>query len=290
MAKKTKKRKAGMIAGAIIILLGVGLLLYPTVANKWNNMHATKAIASYMDTVTNMTEDNYDKMWADARVYNESLVNKESRFEPTEEEHALYESLLDVTGTGIMGYVEIPCIKVKLPIYHTTDETVLQIAAGHLEGSSLPIGGPSTHAAISGHTGMTSAKLFTALEKMKIGDTFFIHVLNTTLEYEVDQIDVVLPDETDILHIEEGEDYLTLITCTPYGVNSHRLLVRGSRTEYIPIAEENEIQEVPTEAEAKDFELPSVFVILTFVVAFFMIFGVISLVSYYGGEKGKHQK
>lgn len=290
MAKKTKKRKAGMIAGAIIILLGVGLLLYPTVANKWNNLHATKAIASYMDTVTNMTEDNYDKMWADARVYNESLVNKESRFEPTEEEHALYESLLDVTGTGIMGYVEIPCIKVKLPIYHTTDETVLQIAAGHLEGSSLPIGGPSTHAAISGHTGMTSAKLFTALEKMKIGDTFFIHVLNTTLEYEVDQIDVVLPDETDILHIEEGEDYLTLITCTPYGVNSHRLLVRGSRTEYIPIAEENEIQEVSTEAEAKDFEIPSVFVILTFVVAFFMIFGVISLVSYYGGEKGKRQK
>lgn len=249
--KLTKQQKIGITAGTLIILFGVCMLLYPTFANIYNQSHATKAIAAYNDTVTSLTTENYDQIWADAKAYNASLINNETRFLPNEKEHLLYMNLLDITGTGIMGYIEIPNIKVMLPIYHTTEDTVLQIAAGHLEGTSLPIGGPGTHAGISGHSGMTSAKLFTNLEKLDIDDSFFIHVLDTTLKYEIDQIDVVLPEETEVLQIDPEQDYCTLITCTPYGVNSHRLLIRGKRIPY-EIPQETEIDTQPeTQQTAK---------------------------------------
>lgn len=157
------------------------------------------------------------------------LSHDESRFNLTDEERAKYEKTLDVTGTGIMGYVEIPKISVSLPIYHGTDATVLQIAIGHIPGSSLPVGGQGTHCVISGHRGLPSARLFTDIDQLREGDLFMLNVLGKTLTYQVDQIRVVLPDELDDLAIDDGQDYCTLVTCTPYGVNTHRLLVRGHR-------------------------------------------------------------
>ncbi len=177
-----------------------------------------------------MEEARLEMMWREALAYNEWLRTEAlDRFHPSEEDLARYSAVLDVTGTGIMAYLEIPKISVKLPVYHGVDEAVLQIAAGHMPGSSLPVGGPGTHAVISGHRGLPSAKLLTALDEMEEGDIFYIHVLNRTLTYRVDQCAVVLPDDTDDLGISAEGDYCTLVTCTPYGVNTHRLLVRGCR-------------------------------------------------------------
>ena len=175
--------------------------------------------------------DNYEQLWADAQAYNQSLIDKADRYDMTDEERTKYESLLNVSGNGIIGYIEIPSINCSLPIYHGTDEAILQIAVGHIEGTSLPVGGSGTHCVLSGHRGLPSARLFTDLDKMVIGDTFLMRVLDETLTYEVDQIRIVLPYEMDDLEIEEGKDYCTLVTCTPYGINSHRLLVRGHRIE-----------------------------------------------------------
>ena len=178
-----------------------------------------------------MDTAQYEKMRNAAEEYNRSLAEQGIHWSLTEEEKQLYESILDVTGTGIMGYIDIPKLRISLPIYHGTDETVLQIAIGHLEGSSLPIGGEDTHCVISGHRGLPSAKLFTDLDLMETGDCFQLHVLDETLTYEVDQIRIVEPNDMANLMIEKGKDYCTLVTCTPYGINSHRLLVRGHRVE-----------------------------------------------------------
>ena len=179
-----------------------------------------------------MDTADYEAMWNAAAEYNRRLLaDTGNRYRMTEAEEEEYESLFDVTGTGIMGYVEIPKIKTSLPIYHGTDEAVLQIAIGHLAGSSLPVGGEGTHCVLTGHRGLPSAKLFTNLDEMEEGDTFSLHVLDQTLTYEVDQIRIVEPQELEDLEIEAGKDYCTLVTCTPYGVNSHRLLVRGHRIE-----------------------------------------------------------
>lgn len=164
-----------------------------------------------------------------ARAYNRDLTTDSQRFTPSEENSARYNSLLDISGTGIMGYVEIPKISVDLPIYHGTEDSILQVAVGHIEGSSLHVGGEDTHVAISGHCGLPSAKLFTKLDTLEEGDRFSVNVLGETLSYEVTQISVVLPDDFSPLEFEDGQDQVTLITCTPYGVNSHRLMVRGSR-------------------------------------------------------------
>lgn len=226
-----KKSRFMTIFLVIILLAGLSLLLYPTVSDYWNSLHQSRAIASYEKEVANMDEDKYKEMLDDARAYNAKLAERGTSFSLTEEQKNEYESMLDITGTGIMGYVEIPSIQCSLPIYHGTQESVLQIAIGHLEWSSLPVGGESTHCVISGHRGLPSARLFTDLDKLREGDLFMLCVLDEVLTYEVDQILIVEPKDTDALYIEEGKDYCTLVTCTPYGVNSHRLLVRGHRIE-----------------------------------------------------------
>lgn len=216
-----------------MLLAGLSLLLYPTVSDYWNSFHQSRAIASYAEQVAQIDNNVYDQLWADAESYNRTLWGKENRYELSDEELTEYESLLNVSGNGIIGYIEIPSIGCSLPIYHGTDEAVLQIAVGHIAGTSLPVGGQGTHCALSGHRGLPSAKLFTDLDKMVDGDIFVLRVLDETLTYEVDQILIVEPYEMDALEIEAGKDYCTLVTCTPYGINTHRLLVRGHRIENI---------------------------------------------------------
>lgn len=264
MAKFFKRHWSTLLLG-IILLTGLVLLLYPTVADWWNSFHQSKAVASYVRTVENMTDNEREKAIAAANEYNRRLAKEGIHFVISEEEQAEYDKLLDLTGTGIMGYVQIPAIDVSLPIYHGTSEMVLQVAAGHLTGTSLPIGGESTHTAISGHRGLPSARLFTDLDDLVVGDVFTITVLDHVITYMVDQIRIVYPYELDELAIEEGRDYCTLITCTPYGVNSHRMLVRGTRIEnareaVVIVGEANRIQPyivIPMVA------IPILFVLLT---------------------------
>ncbi len=230
-----KKNKGNFITLLLVLILlaGLSLLLYPSVSNYWNSLHQTRAIATYAEEVANLDNDAYDQLWQDAASYNQSLLTRSNTYLLSDEQKAEYARLLDMSGLGVMGYIEIPEIDVSLPIYHGTEESVLQIAVGHLEWSSLPVGGESTHCVLSGHRGLPSAKLFTNLDKLREGDTFLLRVLDEVLTYEVDQILIVEPQETAALQIEEGKDYCTLVTCTPYGINTHRLLVRGHRIDNI---------------------------------------------------------
>ena len=213
-----------------ILLTGVILLLYPTVSEHVNSMHRSRAIKSYNDVIEDMSNEERDSAIEKAHIFNRKIASTEGvLFHP--ELVPGYDRILDITGTGIMAYLNIEKIGVELPVYHGVDENVLQIAAGHLPGTSLPVGGESTHCVISGHRGLPSARLFTDLDKMEIGDTFTITVLSDVLTYQVDQIRVVKPYEVDDLFVSDGEDYCTLFTCTPYGINTHRLLVRGKRIE-----------------------------------------------------------
>ena len=225
------KKHLSTILLLLVFLIGLSLLLYPTVSDYWNSLHQSRAIATYAEQVAEIDNDLYDRLWSDAEAYNQTLLDKPDRFLLSEEEQTEYESMLNISGNGILGYIEIPSIKCALPIYHGTDEAVLQIAVGHIEGTSLPVGGEGTHAVLSGHRGLPSAKLFTDLDQLVPGDTFLLRVLDETLTYEVDQILIVEPYELDALAIEAGKDYCTLVTCTPYGINTHRLLVRGHRIE-----------------------------------------------------------
>ncbi len=230
MEKKKKDRFITIIL-ILILLAGLSLLLYPVLSDYWNRFHQTRAIVSYDEEVSDLNEKEYRAMWEAAREYNDRLAQKGARFALPEEEKQEYEGLLDVSGHGIMGYIEIPVINCTLPIYHGTADSVLQIAAGHLEWSSLPVGGEGSHCVLSGHRGLPSAKLFTNLDQLVEGDIFLLKVLNETLTYEVDQILIVEPEETQALEPVPGEDYCTLVTCTPYGINTHRLLIRGRRIE-----------------------------------------------------------
>ncbi len=232
------KRKLTTIILFLIFLTGLSLLLYPTVSDWWNSIHQTRAISDYAHGIEKLDNETYKKLLSDAKAYNEKLSARGGRFTLSDEELAEYNSLLDVVGTGIMGYIEIPEIKVTLPVYHGTSDAVLSMAIGHIEGSSLPVGGESTHCVLSGHRGLPSAKLFSNLDKLVEEDIFYIRTLDETLTYEVDRIRIVEPHETGGLAIEEGKDYCTLITCTPYGINTHRLLVRGHRIENIPESQE----------------------------------------------------
>ena len=228
------KKKTGSpitILLILILLAGVSLLLYPTVSDYWNSFHQSRAIASYAEQVANIDDAQYEELWDAARDYNQSLLHRPNDFILSDEQQEIYKSLLDIGGNGIMGYIEIPVIDVMLPIYHGTKESVLQIAVGHLDWTSLPGGGAGSHCVLSGHRGLPSARLFTDLDKLKVGDVFMLHVLNEILTYEIDQILIVEPQDTDPLLIEPGKDLCTLITCTPYGINSHRMLVRGHRIE-----------------------------------------------------------
>lgn len=223
------KHKKSTIALILVLLAGLSLMLYPLVSDLWNETRQSRAIADYTQAVAAMDDQSYRQLLRDAQAYNAELLDHPDRFYPTEEEISRYEGLLNVAGSGVMGYVEIPSIQVLLPIYHGVDEAVLQTAIGHIEGTSLPVGGESTHCVISGHRGLPSAKLFTDLDQLDLGDTFRLRILDEVLTYEVDQIRIVEPDDLSLLEIEPGEDLCTLVTCTPYGVNSHRLLVRGRR-------------------------------------------------------------
>lgn len=226
-----KKKNLTTVLLILAFLAGLSLLLYPTVSDYWNSLHQSRAITEYAEQVNELDNEMYEQLWADARSYNQTLLQNPDRYEMTDEERAEYESLLDVSGTGIIGYIEIPLIGCSLPIYHGTEESVLQIAVGHIEGTSLPVGGAGCHSVLSGHRGLPSAKLFTDLDKLTVGEDFILRILDETLTYEVDQILIVEPYELDALAIDPERDYCTLVTCTPYGINSHRLLVRGHRIE-----------------------------------------------------------
>ena len=224
-----KKNRSNIIL-ILIFLVGLSVMLYPTVSDYINQKNQSRAVASYSEEVENLSDVDYQAYFDAADDYNRRLAETPDAFYRPEEVSG-YTDTLDVSGTGIMGYITISKIGVELPIYHGTSDGVLQVAAGHLEGSSLPVGGAGTHAVISAHRGLPSAKLFTNLDELEVGDTFTITVLDRVLTYEVDQISIVLPTETDLLQPVEGKDYVTLMTCTPYGINTHRLLVRGKRIE-----------------------------------------------------------
>ena len=243
-----RKRLTNIIL-ALILLIGLSLLLYPTVADRWNQYHQSRAIATYTEAVESIDKTEYVRLFRLAREYNEILPTIPNRYHPSEEDHLLYLDTLDITGTGIMGYIEIPEIDVSLPIYHGAEDTVLQIAVGHIEGTSVPVGGEGTHCVLSGHRGLPSARLFTDLDKLAEGDVFMIHILDETLTYEIESITIVEPEEVDRLEFEPGRDLCTLVTCTPYGVNTHRMLLTGHRIENFAQA-----QQLRVEAEAEQIE------------------------------------
>ncbi len=243
------KKHLSTILLFVILILGVGVLLYPTVSDYWNSFHQSRAIASYVEQVAQIDTEVYDREWQRALDYNAMLRTSGERWILTDEQLEEYNSILNLTGSGIMGYIEVPKINCSLPIYHGTDEAVLQIAVGHIEGSSLPIGGIGSHAVLSGHRGLPSAKLFTDLDQVDVGDVFIVRVMDEVLTYQVDQVLIVLPYEMEALAIDPKSDYCTLVTCTPYGINSHRLLVRGRRIANI---EEAKVILVPPDATQID--------------------------------------
>ena len=222
------KKHLSTILLVLVFLVGLSVVLYPTVSDWVNRRNASRALVSYDETVNALSDADYEACFAAADDYNRRLAATENAFYKPELVSG-YEQTLDLSGTGIMGYITISKIGVELPIYHGTGDAVLQVAAGHLEGTSLPVGGESTHAVISAHRGLPSAKLFTHLDRLEVGDTFTITVLDRELTYEVDKISIVLPTEVEELKVADGKDYVTLMTCTPYGINTHRLLVRGHR-------------------------------------------------------------
>ncbi len=232
-AKKKRNKAVSTVITlvlAVFIMIGLGIMLYPSFSDWWNSLHASQSISEYVQAVENIDDSELQAMLAKAREYN-TRMRSGLVYDMSDEEYAEYETLLDISGTGIMGYISIPTINVNLPIFHGTSEEVLQVAAGHLAASSLPVGGEGTHSIISGHRGLPSAKLFTDLDKLVVGDTFVISILNEKLTYRVDQIKIVLPEDVSELQIQSGKDYCTLVTCTPYGINTHRMLIRGHRVE-----------------------------------------------------------
>ena len=229
----------------LVLIIGLSLVLYPTFADWWNSFHQSKAVASYVEQVSNMDDEKYQEIWSAAWEYNQSLIDRPNSYLLSEEQRENYNALLDIGGNGVMGYIEIPKLDVVLPLYHGTEESVLQVAIGHLDWTSLPVGGESSHCVVSGHRGLPSARLFTDLDKMEVGDTFLLRVLDEVLTYEVDQIRIVEPHVTEDLLIVEGEDLVTMVTCTPYGINTHRMLVRGHRIE---TQEEKVVRRVTSDA------------------------------------------
>ena len=216
------KKHLSTILLFIVFFVGLSLVLYPTFSDWWNSFHQSRAVASYVEQVSNMDNDQYDEIWSAAWEYNQSLIDRPNDYLLSQQQREYYNSLLNVGGNGVMGYIEIPKIDIVYPIYHGTDEAVLQIAIGHLDWTSMPVGGEGSHCVVSGHRGLPSARLFTDLDQMEVGDTFLMRVLDEVLTYEVDQILIVEPHVTEDLLIVEGEDLCTLVTCTPYGINSHR--------------------------------------------------------------------
>lgn len=276
---KKKKGKSSAILTVIIVLIlltGIGIMLYPTVSDWYNGLHQSRAIADYNKAVSQNSDEENERLWQEAQAYNQKLaqtgvdlsLGQKDDSDPEKQE---YLKTLDVSGTGIMGYINIPSVKIHLPIYHDTSESVLQIAVGHLAGTSLPVGGSSTHSVLTGHTGLPSARLFTDIDQLDKGDTFEIVVLDHTLTYEVDDIRTVLPSEVSSLQIEQGRDLVTLVTCTPYGINTHRLLVTGHR---IPTPKKNR----PSGNWKKDLQKIQLEQALPFIILAAVIVGVILMI------------
>lgn len=225
------KKHLSTIILVLAFFAGLSLMLYPTVSDYINSLHQSEAIAEYAENISELDEEEYERLRQEAMEYNNSLAAKENLWSLSDEEKNKYYQTLNINNNGVMSYIEIPKINCYLPIYHGTDEGVLQTSIGHIPGTSLPIGGENSHCVLSGHRGLPSAKLFSELDQLTKGDLFHVRTLNEELTYEVDQILIVLPTEVDSIKIDPGQDYCTLVTCTPYGVNSHRLLVRGHRVE-----------------------------------------------------------
>ena len=247
------KRSTKNLLFLLLILIGIGLFVYPLVSNYLFAKNASDAMQDFDNLVEEADEETLARLWQEAVSYNESLEGNPVK-DPFLKGSGMvmaenYSQVLNLSGSGVMGYVSIPKIGVRLSIHHGTSEAVLLQGIGHLEGSSLPIGGPDSHSVLTGHTGLARAKMFTDLNKLAEGDLFYLHILNQTLAYKVDQIKVVLPEDTTDLRRESGQDYCTLVTCTPLGVNSHRLLVRGARTEYVPEIEEQQIRDSSPSAQ-----------------------------------------
>lgn len=255
-----------------VFFLGLCLLLYPSFSNYWNSFHQSRVISSYENALADVTPKEFGKERGAAQAYNEKLRKKADRYILSDRDLEEYNSLLNLSGSGVMGYIEIPSIQVKLPIYHGVSDPVLQVAVGHIEGTSLPVGGKGTHTVLSGHRGLPSAKLFTDIDKLVPGDVFFLHILDEVLAYEVDRISIVEPDDVAGLDIDKNEDYCTLLTCTPYAINTHRLLVRGRRTEY------NELIAGPTSADAT--QIDPIYVIPFIAVPILLILCVYMLIKY----------
>lgn len=262
--KKRRRISLSTLIPIIFMVVGACVVAYPTFSDWWNSYHQSRAIATYVNAVEETDPEVIDRMFEEAHAYNQRLLSKPNRYTMTDADKAEYESILDLTGTGVIGYIQINCIGVNLPIYHGVAESVLQVAIGHIEGTSLPVGGPTTHAAISGHRGLPSAKLFTDLDKLVEGDTFTITVLNQTLTYQVDQIRIVEPQDLSDLNFYQDQDYVTLITCTPYGINTHRMLVRGHRIDNISgaIAIPAEAVQIPNYIAIPAVGIPMLFVFL----------------------------
>lgn len=278
----------------VAALVGSGLcvLFYPAVSTAWNKYREKRLINTYEESIRQIEQEDFQKYWKDARAYNEGQVENiiPDAFAAGENVvDEVYESLLNYGNDGIMGYVEIPCIEVKLPIFHGTGEEALLHGAGHLEGSSLPVGGEGTHAILAAHRGLPSSMLFTDLNLVQEGDFFYIHVLDETLAYEVDQILVVEPDETEPLNIVQGKDYVTLLTCTPYGVNSHRLLVRGHRAEYSVTVHEEEKEQVRSSVGTNYF-LIACMAFLAVIAVTFILFMSLRMKKKVGKEAGKKRR
>ncbi len=262
-----------------IVLIGAGLILYPTFADWWNSFHQSRAVAAYMDSVTNLDQKKYDEIITSAEEYNKRLAEIGPLWTMDEAQNEAYLSELDLNESGIMGYITIDKIHVMLPIYHGTDESALQVAIGHLSGTSLPVGGPSSHCVVSGHRGLPSAKLFTDLDKMLEGDIFTLTVLDRTLTYQVDQIRIVEPSDLSELTIIPGKDLCTLVTCTPYGINTHRLLVRGHRVANLQ-------GDVKVVADALQIEAIYIAPFLAVPILIMLLF----MMLYYTGERQRHNK
>lgn len=247
-----KKKLSGLLSTGFIVLvflIGVCLVAYPTVSNWWNERQASHAIDDYHSTVYSLDAEDQEILYQGALAYNKYIESDPEHWFPDEAEKAIYNSTLNVSGDGVMGYLTVPKLEINMPIYHGTGDEALQLGVGHMEGSSLPIGGEGTHCVLSGHTGLASAKLFTKLDQMEVGDTFTLSVLSEELTYQVVDIMVKLPEEMEFLEIQPFNDYCTLLTCTPYGVNTHRLLVRGERVKIpaAPSVPEPVIPEPPVE-------------------------------------------
>lgn len=282
MSKEKKKKSSSFTTWLLVLLMlaGLSLLLYPTVANWWNTLYLTREVKSYSDSVAKMDTSELDEMWNEAVNYNKELFSPNQRLAAiSDEQLERYNNTLNVTASGIMGYVEIPRIRVELPIYHGTGDEILQFAIGHLDATTLPVGGINTHCVISGHRGLPSARLFTDIDQLVEGDTFILQVLGRTMTYEVDQIRVVLPTELANLEIEENMDYCTLVTCTPYGVNSHRLLVRGRRTD-------NAADEIYVPADATQIRP----IYIAPIIGIPILFGLLIYVLIFTGKRRKRNK